>query len=52
MGNCQIKYELLQLKNNNKKVKILPMPKQGHMPTDPNVIYSNIQELDKWLKDT
>lgn len=37
------------LKNENKTAKIIAMPGQGHMPTEPNIIFNNKQEVDKWL---
>ncbi len=44
-------YELYHaLKEQNKTVKMLVSPKTGHAPTDPNIIASNIHEVDEWLK--
>jgi len=43
-------YELFTaLRMQNKPVKMLLLPKQGHSPTDPNVIYHSIQEINAWL---
>lgn len=39
------------LKNHNEKAKVIAMPGQGHMPTEPNIIFNNIQEVDQWLKN-
>jgi dipeptidyl aminopeptidase/acylaminoacyl peptidase len=38
------------LKTQHKTVKIIPMPHQGHMPTDPKVILHNLQVFDDWLE--
>jgi dipeptidyl aminopeptidase/acylaminoacyl peptidase len=37
------------LKDQNKKAKMVKMPKQGHMPTDPKIILNNMEQLDQWL---
>jgi dipeptidyl aminopeptidase/acylaminoacyl peptidase len=44
-------YELYTaLKQQDKTVKMLISPKTGHVPTDPDVIYDNIKEVNDWLK--
>lgn len=41
-------YNALQLQN--KPVKMLLLPNQDHVPTDPNMIDTAINEVDRWLK--
>lgn len=44
-------YELYTaLKMQNKPVKMLLLPGQGHVPSDPNIIRAGIQEIDEWLR--
>lgn len=44
-------YELYSaLKGQNKTVKMLMLPQQGHVPTDANVMVNTIKEIDDWLK--
>lgn len=38
------------LDQQKKKVKMLILPQQGHVPTDANIIYNCIEEIDDWLK--
>lgn len=38
------------LKTQNKDVKMLILPKQGHVPTDIDVIEQGIKEIDLWLR--
>lgn len=38
------------LDEQKKKVKMLILPQQGHVPTDANIIYKCIEEIDNWLK--
>jgi dipeptidyl aminopeptidase/acylaminoacyl peptidase len=43
-------YELYNaLKRQHKPVKMFLLPGQGHMPTNANIIFESIQEVDKWL---
>ena len=44
-------YELYTaLKLQNKTVKMLLLPEQDHVPTDPNVILQSIKAVDDWVK--
>lgn len=44
-------YELYTaLERQHKPVKMLIFPKQHHVPTDPNIIFESINEVDQWLK--
>ncbi|MCA0402243.1 MAG: S9 family peptidase [Proteobacteria bacterium] len=44
-------YELYTaLKKLNRPVKMLLLPKQGHLPTDTNLISAIINDIDVWLK--
>ncbi len=38
------------LKRQHKPVKMIILPKQQHVPTEPNVIFEIINEVDVWLK--
>lgn len=43
-------YELYTaLERQHKPVKMLVLPKQGHVPTDANIIEETIKEVDTWL---
>lgn len=43
-------YELYNaLDRQHKHVKMLILPEQGHVPTDANIIYESIKEIDAWL---
>lgn len=45
-------YELYTaLKLQNKPVKLMVFPKQGHVPSDANIIYESIKSIDSWLKN-
>jgi dipeptidyl aminopeptidase/acylaminoacyl peptidase len=44
-------YELYRaLEQQHKPVKMLVLPRQGHMPTDANIIAKSIEEVEAWLK--
>lgn len=44
-------YELYTaLQQQHKSVKMLILPKQGHVPTDANIIAKSIEEVESWLK--
>lgn len=44
-------YELYTaLKMQRKPVSMLLLPGQGHVPSDPNMIYGSIQAINTWLK--
>ena len=44
-------YELYTaLSKQNKRVKMLVLPEQGHVPTDANIISGSIDAVDDWLK--
>lgn len=44
-------YELYNaLRLQNKPVKMLVLPEQGHVPNDANIIYESIKAIDEWLK--
>jgi dipeptidyl aminopeptidase/acylaminoacyl peptidase len=40
------------LNKQNKEVKMLIFPEQGHLPTDANIIYESMLAVDEWLKKT
>lgn len=37
------------LQRQHKQVKMIIFPKQHHVPTDPNIIFDSIGEVDSWL---
>lgn len=47
-GQAYELYTTLTLQH--KPVKMLLLPQQGHVPSDPNVIQESIKEVDAWLK--